>query len=178
MSASVRVESIDVAGAGPFPGSRHAVRVYRGVLDTAVGASGNEENVAAERALAFESLFARHGWPPAWRAGLYEAHHYHASAHEVLGIYAGWVNARLGGPGGVSVTLRAGDVLLIPAGVAHCNDGQSPDFRAVGAYPRGMRPDMRYGREAQRATDLARTAALPPPEPDPVLGDALDGIGS
>ena len=126
--------------------------------------------MASERAAAFEALFARHGWPPAWRAGLYEVHHYHSSAHEVLGIFSGWVRARLGGPGGAVVTLREGDVVLIPAGVAHCNEGQSPDFRAVGAYPRGARPNMRYGRETERAADALRVAELAPPTPDPVFG--------
>jgi len=98
-------------------------------------------------------------------------HHYHSSAHEVLGIMSGWVQARLGGESGACVTLRAGDAVLIPAGVAHKNEGQSPDFRAVGAYPRGMRPDMRYGREAERAADARRIARLPPPSvSDPVFG--------
>jgi uncharacterized protein YjlB len=157
------VESIDVAPNGAFPGSPHAARVYRAVL-------GAAHATASERAEAFEALFARHGWPPAWRAGLYEVHHYHSSAHEVLGIFSGWVRARLGGPGATIVTLRAGDVVLIPAGVAHCNEGQSADFQAVGAYPRGTKPDMRYGREKERAADAARAAALPAPAPDPVFG--------
>jgi uncharacterized protein YjlB len=155
----VRVESHSIAGDGVFPGSPYPARIYRGVLDAS----------ATDRAAAFEALFAEHGWPPAWRAGLYEMHHYHGSAHEVLGVYSGWVNARLGGPGGVAVSLRAGDVVLIPAGVAHCNEGQSPDFLAVGAYPEGMSPDMRYGHARERA-DAQRLAALPPPMPDPVFG--------
>jgi uncharacterized protein YjlB len=165
-AASVQpsLESIDVGPDGPFPGSPYPARVYREVLALSTGST------ASERAAAFEVLFERHGWPPAWRAGLYETHHYHSSAHEVLGIFAGWVRARLGGPGGVLVTLQAGDVVLLPAGVAHCNEGQSADFRAVGAYPRGSRPDMRYGREKERAIDAVRVAALPAPSPDPVFG--------
>lgn len=171
--ASIQVESIVVPPAGPFPGSPHPARVYRGVLDARAGQGAERASAsgASARAAAFEALFADHGWPPAWRAGLYEVHHYHSSAHEVLGIYSGWVKARLGGPDGVSVTLRAGDAVLIPAGVAHCNEGQSPDFCAVGAYPRGTHPDMRHGRESERASDLARCSALPAP-PDPVFGAA------
>jgi uncharacterized protein YjlB len=163
------LESIEIMPSAPFPGSPYAARIYRGVVGVARERTSDAE-AASERAGAFEALFARHGWPPAWRAGLYEVHHYHSTAHEVLGIFSGWVRARLGGPEGVSVTLHAGDVVLIPAGVAHCNEGQSPDFRAVGAYPRGSRPDMRYGRERERATDAARVSALPAPDPDPVFG--------
>lgn len=164
-AAPASFESIDIAPNGSFPGSPHPARVYRAVL-------GAAHATASERAAAFEALFARNGWPPAWRAGLYEVHHYHSSAHEVLGIFSGWVRARLGGPGGTVVTLRAGDVVLIPAGVAHCNEGRSPDFRAVGAYPRGARPDMRYGQDEARAADAARVLELPAPAPDPVLGAA------
>jgi uncharacterized protein YjlB len=161
-NGSIRVESFTLADDGRFINSPHPARVYRGVLSDA----------HADPVAAFEELFARHGWPPAWRAGLYTVHHYHSAAHEVLGVFSGWVKARLGGESGALVTLRAGDAVLLPAGVAHRNEGQSPDFLAVGAYPRGMRPDMRYGREVERATDLKRLAALPAPAPDPVLGTA------
>lgn len=159
-SPAIEVESLALSDDGRFFNSPFPARVYRGVLPGA----------HADPAAAFEALFDAHGWPPAWRAGLYTVHHYHACAHEVLGIFSGWVNARLGGERGPLVTLGAGDAVLIPAGVAHRNEGQSPDFLAVGAYPRGMRVDMRYGREAERAVDARRLAALPPPSPDPVFG--------
>jgi uncharacterized protein YjlB len=159
-SSPLTVESLDLRDDGRFPNSRHPALVYRSALAASSG----------DLARLFESLFEQNGWPPAWRAGLYTMHHYHSSAHEVLGIFAGWVRARLGGEGGPIVTLRAGDAVLIPAGVAHKNEGQSEDFRAVGAYPRGMSPDMRYGRPAEREADAARLAALPPPTPDPVFG--------
>ena len=58
----------------------------------------------------------------------------------VLGIAAGWVRVRLGGEGAQTVELRAGDVVVIPAGVAHKNEGASPDLLVVGAYPRGQSP--------------------------------------
>ena len=157
---TIQVEPIQLVDDGRFLNSPHPALVYRGVLPT------SRPQLAAE----FEALFARNGWPPAWRAGLFEVHHYHASAHEVLGIFAGWVHARLGGEGGERVTLRAGDAVLIPAGVAHRNEGQSSDFRAVGAYPRGMQVDMRYGSAEERRVDERRLAALPPPATDPVFG--------
>ena len=166
--APVPVEAHVLADDGRFLNSAHPARIYRGVFSPAEG----------DLARAFEALFAAHGWPPAWRAGLYTMHHYHSSAHEVLGIFSGWVQARLGGERGPLLTLRAGDAVLIPAGVAHKNEAQSPDFSAVGAYPRGMSVDMRYGREGERAVDARRIAALPPPAPDPVFGSSTAHNGS
>lgn len=160
--ASIAVESHRLADDGRFLNSAHPALIYRAVFSPADG----------DLARAFEALFGANGWPPAWRAGLYTVHHYHSSAHEVLGIFSGWVQARLGGESGPMLTLHAGDAVLIPAGVAHKNEGQSADFRAVGAYPRGMRVDMRQGLEAERAGDARRIAALPPPAPDPVFGSS------
>jgi uncharacterized protein YjlB len=116
------------------------------------------------------ALFDRNGWTGAWKNGVYSHHHYHSSAHEVLGIAAGWVRMRLGGEGGQTVELRVGDVVVIPAGVVHKNEGASPDLLVVGAYPSGQRPDMR----GPGATDYARAvpciSAVPLPVSDPVHG--------
>jgi uncharacterized protein YjlB len=144
---------------GVFPNSRLPVLVYRGVL-------------AAPSAAGFEQLFDGNGWSSAWRNGLYSVHHYHSTAHEVLGIYQGRVSARLGGPGGVTVTLQAGDVVVIPAGVAHKNDGASADFRVVGAYPAGTGPDMQYGKAGERPGTERNIARVPLPAGDPVRGAA------
>jgi uncharacterized protein YjlB len=142
---------------GVFPNSRLPVVIYRGVF-------------AATSTPAFEELFAAHGWSSAWRNGLYSVHHYHSTAHEVLGIFQGWVSARLGGPRGQLVRLNRGDVLVIPAGVAHKNEGASADFRVVGAYPDGTGPDMQYGRPGERPATDRKIAAVPSPGADPVHG--------
>jgi len=142
-----------------FPNSHLPVLIYRAALPSPRGA-------------AFEELFEAHGWSSAWRNGLYTVHHYHSTAHEVLGIFQGWVTARLGGPRGQTVRLEAGDVVIIPAGVAHKNDGASSDFRVVGAYPDGTGPDMQYGKPGERPGTDRNIAAVPSPAADPVHGSA------
>lgn len=120
--------------------------------------------------LAIEETFAKNGWGGSWRNGLYDVHHYHSSAHEVLGLYAGWVEAQLGGPGGKTVTLQAGDVVVIPAGVSHKNINQSRNFRVVGAYPSGQTPDMNFGRVGERPNADKRIKKVSLPFSDPVFG--------
>jgi uncharacterized protein YjlB len=133
--------------------------VYRGVLET-----------GRRAAAACEALFAENGWGGAWRDGIYAHHHYHSTAHEVLGITAGSVRVRLGGEQGKTVELRAGDVVVIPAGVAHKNEGATPDLMVVGAYPGGKGPDMRSpgAQDRDRALRNIREVALP--GSDPVYG--------
>jgi uncharacterized protein YjlB len=133
--------------------------VYRGVLETGPSAAAD-----------CEALFAGNDWSAAWRNGVYAHHHYHSTAHEVLGIAAGFVRVRLGGERGKTVELRPGDVVVIPAGVAHKNEGASPNLLVVGAYPGGRSPDMcRPGaQECERAKRNIREVAMP--SRDPVYG--------
>nr|WP_320013529.1 hypothetical protein [uncultured Desulfobacter sp.] len=117
-----------------------------------------------------ENVFHENKWVNCWRNGLFAFHHYHSTAHEALGIYCGWVTAQLGGPDGKIVTIEAGDVVVIPAGVAHKNIDQSPDFRVVGAYPTGQVPDMKYGKPGERPTADQNIQSIDLPEYDPVYG--------
>ncbi len=150
---------------GTIPNSRLPLLVYR-------------DAVPADAA-GIERLFAANHWPPAWRGGVHPFHHFHSTAHEVLGVARGEAAVLFGGPGGTVLTVRAGDVVVIPAGVAHCNQGQSDDLLIVGAYPdNGPRPDLRRGKPAEH--DAARRAVgavkLPPADPVEGVGGALDDL--
>jgi len=119
---------------------------------------------------AAEALFARHRWQPAWRNGIYDFHHYHPNAHEALAIAAGRVRVRLGGEGGVSLDLSAGDVVVLPAGTGHRNLGATPDLLVVGAYPAGPPPEQCTGRPGELARALRAIPLVPAPPCDPVTG--------
>jgi uncharacterized protein YjlB len=124
----------------------------------------------ARAADACRELFARHGWLGSWVNGIYDFHHFHSTAHEVLGVVAGSASVILGGPSGRRFDVRAADVLVLPAGTGHRNAGASADLLVVGAYPRGMRWDLRRGEPAERDEVLANIASVPVPDADPVRG--------
>jgi uncharacterized protein YjlB len=159
---AMQIEQHSCRDDGSVPNnSRLSLVVYRGVLDT-----GDD---AAARC---EALFAQNGWSGGWSGGVYPYHHYHSTAHEALGIVAGSARVRFGGDDGDVVEVRAGDVVVIPAGVAHKGEAASPDLLIVGAYPGGKGPDMRVPGKGDRKQAITNIAAVPLPESDPVGGTA------
>ena len=80
------------------------------------------------------------------------------------------MTVQLGGPDGMTIDAQVGDVIIIPAGVAHKNLGSSNDFRCVGAYPPGQDWDMNYGRPGERPKSDQNIAKVPLPTSDPVYG--------
>lgn len=114
-------------------------------------------------AVAFERLFTGNRWPAAWRNGVHPFHHYHSNAHEALGVYRGEVTVLFGGDGGIEITARPGDVIVLPAGTGHKTIGSRGALGVVGAYPQGQHPDTCM-------PPTARIARAPHPAWDPVFG--------
>lgn len=116
-------------------------------------------------------LFGKNNWTNGWKNGIYDYHHYHSTTHEVLGIFCGTADVQLGGPEGICVELSRGDVVVIPAGIAHKNLDSSADFLCVGAYPDGSEYDINYGKESERAEAIENIRNVKTPLLDPVYGE-------
>jgi uncharacterized protein YjlB len=143
------VEAIHLADDGAFPGSRLPALLYRGAFADSPSAGAPDQ---------IEKTFHRNGWTAGWRDSVYDYHHYHSTAHEVLGCYRGRARVQLGGPAGPTLELAAGDVLLLPAGTAHKRLESSADFCVVGCYAEGREYDMMRGRPEERPAADSRIA--------------------
>jgi uncharacterized protein YjlB len=149
---------------GRFPNnSRLPLLLYSGAIVL------NNSNTA-QTAVTIENVFRQNSWVGSWRNGIYGRHHYHSTAHEVLGVYSGSASVQFGGEQGGKYEVKSGDVVVVPAGVAHICLQASSDFRVVGAYPRGQIWDMCYGTPDERPLTDRNIAGVPRPEDDPVYG--------
>lgn len=140
---------------GTFPNSPLPLLLYR----DAVPADAAE----------MEQVFARNGWSNSWRDGIFDYHHFHSNAHEVLGVVQGWAEVVVGGPGGETLRLVPGDVIVVPAGVGHCCTN-SDNLLVVGAYAGGVQYDICRGDPAAGEQVRRNIAAVPLPTADPVEG--------
>jgi uncharacterized protein YjlB len=146
---------------GTFPNNGHlALVVYRNALRIEGSEAGK----------LIEQLFESNGWSNAWQDGVFDYHHYHSTTHEVLGIIEGSTRIQFGGNNGISLMLETGDVVIIPAGVAHKNLGGESNFKCVGAYPEGKDFDMNYGKPGERPRADENITQVPLPQSDPVFG--------
>jgi uncharacterized protein YjlB len=138
---------------GSIPNSNLPVLLYRGIL------SPN----AKGKARTFRKAFKENGWVGLWTDVVFDYVHFHSNAHEVLGIAKGHVSVELGGEGGRTCLLKAGDMLVLPAGVGHRRFYMDEDLAVVGAYPSGQSDyDMKRKGRA--------TPEVPIPDTDPFYG--------
>lgn len=158
-SSAPQPEQLHFASDGRTPNSPHPVLVYRQL-----------PLADDDYAMAFESLFNSHLWPAQWRAGVYDYHHYHSTAHEVLGVSRGSARLMLGGEQGREVEVSAGDALVLPAGTGHCQLSASDDFEVVGGYPVEQQYDLLRPDESSHDEARARALRVGVPVSDPVAG--------
>ncbi len=171
-------EKIQIDDDGTFPNNAAIPLVfYKSLKYRSSGSTGMEKSASADAsesaeslARVLEELFSKNGWPPRWRNGVYPYHHYHSTAHEVLGVFLGNAIVQFGGPEGPHVDVAQGNVVMIPAGVSHKLIDSSSDFTLVGAYPKGQSPDMNYGDPGERPEADENIADVPAPALDPVTG--------
>ena len=118
-----------------------------------------------------KGLLSENGWGGSWVDGVFPYHHYHSISHEVLCVIGGSASIAFGGPQGEIIEVSAGDVVVIPAGVGHCNRGSDGGFSVIGAYPRGQENyDLRTGEEGERPEVLENISNAALPEADPLFG--------
>ena len=146
----------------PFPNNPLPVLYYPKVVANLLNEPDPAQSVL--------DLFEKKDYTNGWVNGIFSYHHFHSNTHEVLACIAGKATVQLGGPDTQSYSFSEGDVLLLPAGVAHKRVAASPDFKIVGAYPEGLEPDMQKGGAENYESIKQAITAVQLPKKDPAEG--------
>ena len=146
---------------GKFPNSHLPVLHYPGVVKVPVLFAGKR----------IKALFRRNGWSNNWRDGIFTYAHYHSNTHEAMAVIRGRTTLQLGGEYGTQIKIQKGDLLIIPAGVAHKNMGDQKDVICIGGYPEGKDFDINTGEPGERPGTDQVIAALPVPANGPLCPD-------
>jgi len=162
INTNPHIENFKLKRKNNFPNSSLPVLIYREAIELPA-----QKNKAA---LIAEKTFGRNGWSNSWKNGIYDFHHYHSNTHECMIICSGKATVVLGGPGGKKTDLKAGDVLILPAGTGHKCIKFSEDFLCVGAYPQGKDYDLRLGRAKELKSSAKRISQVSLPAKDPIFG--------
>ena len=117
-----------------------------------------------------DQLLKKNKWVNAWQDAILDYHHYHSTAHEVLVVTNGAARLQFGGPDGHTSSVAPGDVIIIPAGVAHKCLEHDNDFKVIGAYPEGQDYDMMEGKAGELPEAEKRIMSVPFPVADPIFG--------
>lgn len=162
----ISFEVYNLTDDGNIPNSKYPVIVYH-------HAFAMEGEPAADF---LEGRFTANNWTNAFRLRVYDYHHYHTNTHEVLGVYAGNALLQLGGPDGEKLHVRAGDIIVLPAGTGHISLSHSDDFAVVGAYPNGIHPDLIKMTDERPDNIRAQVDSVPVPQDDPWYGRSPAGM--
>lgn len=89
----------------------------------------------------------------------------------MLGIARGMhAEVRFGGVAGKRIVLKAGDVVVLPAGTGHRRIRKSKDLLVVGAYPKGGKIRRTRRGEVPHVDAVRAVAGVKVPAVDPVYG--------
>lgn len=154
--------SVRFADDGIVPNNpRFPVLLYRGAISI--------RSTPLDPATVIDTLFDGNGWARSWRDTIYDFVHYHSQIHEVMGVARGSARIECGGVKGRILTLKAGDVMVLPAGTGHRLIEASRNFLVVGAYPAdGAYDECTDSRD--RPDAIKRIARVRRPDKDPVYG--------
>jgi uncharacterized protein YjlB len=159
ISETSEVNAYRLEDDGTFPNNaEHPLLVYAGAF-------------TIHKADAIADVFRSNQWENIWYNGIYSFHHYHSTAHEVLGIASGQGRVQFGGEKGIILDVHAGVVVVVPAGVAHKKLSAEPGFLVVGGYPSGQYPDMMYGKPGERPLAEKNILRVANPASDPLYGE-------
>lgn len=159
MSTNFEIEKYFFEDDGIIPNNVLPVLVYRQVC------------TVEDKSNWFESTFIANGWTNNWRDIILPYDHFHSTTHEVLGVGRGDVTLQVGGRLGQQLSLHAGDVVILPAGVGHYALTLNNDYEIVGGYPEGKSWDLLMGNEENREKALIKIKNLPIPFTDPIAGE-------
>ncbi|EXJ85698.1 hypothetical protein A1O1_06066 [Capronia coronata CBS 617.96] len=195
------------------PNSPQPLLFYKGLMSEAHRAPAK-----------IHDLFDKNEWETQWifRYGPTQESHYHSSIHECMAVLSGSATIRFGvadtdndlerstwggakEDGGVEIEAQAGDVFVIPAGVAHKTYNTSPGapfslltpgtgrgihadnvkealekiqlsgYTMMGAYPKNC-GDWDFSVGGDDVGNFERSWTVPKPEKDPFLGSAPEGL--
>ncbi|KAL2209902.1 hypothetical protein CC79DRAFT_1354735 [Sarocladium strictum] len=83
-------------------------------------------------------FLTQHEWEHRGTWGHIAIRHFHPNTHECYGIFQGSSTLLIGQikhGEGARIKVKAGDVIVLPAGTAHSSVESSPDYRYIGVYP-------------------------------------------
>jgi uncharacterized protein YjlB len=156
----IKPEVIHFEGDGITPNNHLPVIIYRDVCP----------EIRTSYSDHLEQVFKSNNWTNNWRDIVLTQNHYHSTTHEVLGIGKGEVCLFLGGKNGKEILAKAGDVLIIPAGVGHYSLNNSTFYEVVGGYPNGLEWDMIYDEPNKYLSAKSKIAQIDIPDKDPIFG--------
>src|SRR5699024_3881969 len=157
------LETIYLNEEKPYPNNPLPVLYFENVLAASLEEEYNGDDVL--------QLFTNNGYTNGWKNRIIDQHHFHSSAHESLTYTEGKLCVKLGGENGEMLTIRKGDVLLLPAGSAHKKLEATANHEIVGAYPLNDSDyDFQYGDASDYEMIKKSIENVNLPDTDPVTG--------